>query len=102
MFNWLEAGRLERVAASEWEVWQGHNRKGAVEAEEDLNFEVADKATVGGNGSGKLVLFFERDFPSKGFFANDRARTIDDCQVLLLHFNKMMRELVRYGDYHKG
>jgi len=98
LFNWLETGGLERAVASEREVWQGRNRKGTVEAEEDLDFKVADKATVGGNGGSELVLLFEGDFPSESFFTSDRAGTVDDRQALLLRFDEVTRELVRYGD----
>jgi len=73
-----------------------------VEAKEDLDFEVADKATVGGNGVCKLMLFFDHGFPSDSFFASDRARTIDNHQVLLLCFNKVTRELVRYSGNVRG
>jgi len=102
LFNWSKMGGPECAAASEREVWQGRNRKGAVEAEEDLNFKVADKATVGGNSSGKLVLFFERDFSSEVFLTGNRARTVDDRQALLLCFNEVTRELVRYGGNVRG
>jgi len=54
--NRTEVGRAECSVASEREVWQGRNRKGTVESEEDLDFEVAGKATVGGDGVGKLIL----------------------------------------------
>jgi len=87
---------------SEREVWQGRNRKGTVEAEEDLNFEVADKATVGGNGSGELVFLFEGGFSSNSFFAGDRAGTVDDRQALLLRFDEVAGKLVRYGGKRKG
>ena len=102
LFNWSKTGGLEHAAASKREVWQGRDRKGMVEPEEDLDFKVTDKATVGGNGSGELVLLFERNFSSKDFFAGDRAGTVDDRQALLLHFDQVTRELVRYGDYRKG
>jgi len=87
---------------SKTEVWQGWNRKGVVEAEENLYFKGAGKVTVGGNGSGELVLFFDRCLSSKGFFIGDRAGTVHDHQALLLHFDKVTREMVRYGDYLKG
>jgi len=86
LFNRSEMRGPEGVAASKREVWQGWNRKGTVEAKEDLDFEVIGKVTVGSNGCGKLVFLFEGCFPSNGLFAGDRARTINNCQVLLLHF----------------
>jgi len=98
-FNQSKMGGPEGVAASKREVWQGQNRKGTVEAKEDLDFEVAGKATVGGNGGSELVLLFDRCISSEGFFAGDRARVVDDCQGLLLRFDKMTREMVWYGDY---
>jgi len=67
------------VAASEREVWQGWNRKGTVESEEDLDFEVAGKATVGGNGGGELIFLFEESLSSDSFFTGDRARAVNDC-----------------------
>ena len=73
-----------------------------MEAEEDLNFEVADKATVGGNGSGELVFLFEGGFSSDSFFAGDRAGTVDDRQALLLRFDEVAGKLVRYGGNGKG
>jgi len=69
-----------------------------VESEEDLDFEVAGKATVGGNGSGKLILFFEGSLSSDSFFAGDRARAVDNRQALLLRFDEVAGKLVRYGD----
>jgi len=59
LFNRSETRGPEGAVASEREVWQGQNRKGMVESEEDLDFEVAGKATIGGNGSGKLIFLFE-------------------------------------------
>jgi len=56
VLNGTEAGRAERPAASEREVWQGQDRKGTKESEEYFDFEVAGKVTVGGNGVGKLIL----------------------------------------------
>jgi len=102
LFNQSEARGPEGAVASEREIWQGRNRKGTVESEEDLDFEVTGKATVGGNGGGKLVLLFEGGFSSDSFFAGDRARTVNDHQALLLRFNKVTGELVRYGDYLYG
>jgi len=97
LFNWSEMRGLEGVVASKREVWQGRNRKGTVEAEEDLDFEVAGKATVGGNGGGELILLFKGGLSSDSFFARDRARTIDGRQALLLRFDEVMGKLVRYG-----
>jgi len=73
-----------------------------VEAEEDLDFEVADKATVGGNGSGKLVFLLEGCFSSDSFFAGDRAGTVNDRQALLLRFDEVTGKLVRYGGNARG
>ena len=73
-----------------------------MEAKEDLDFEVAGKATVGGNSSSKLILLFEGGFSGNSFFAGDRARTVDDCQALLLRFDKVTGKLVQYGDYLYG
>jgi len=87
---------------SKREVWQGRNRKGTVESEEDLDFEVAGKVTVGGNGSGELILFFEGGFSSNSLFAGDRARTIDDRQALLLRSDEVTGKLVRYGGNVRG
>ena len=98
LFNWSKMGGLERAAVSEQEVWQGQNRKGMVEAKEDLDLKVTGKATVGSNGSGELVFLFKDCFSSESFFTGDRAGTVDDCQVLLLHFDEVTREVVRYGD----
>jgi len=98
LFNRSETRGPEGAAASEREVWQGRNRKGTVESEEDLDFEVTGKATVGGNGSGKLTLFFDGGLPSDSFFAGDRARTVDNRQALLLRFDEVAGKLVRYGD----
>jgi len=56
VLNGTEVGRVERSAASEREVWQGQDRKGTKESEEYFDFEVAGKATVGGDGVGKLIL----------------------------------------------
>jgi len=102
LFNWLETRGPECVAASEREVWQGRDRKGMVEAEEDLDFKVAGKVTVGGNGGSKLVFLFDGCLPSEVFFAGDRARTVDNRQVLLLRFNKVAGKLVWYGGNSKG
>jgi len=102
LFNRSEARGPEGVAASEREVWEGRNRKGTVEAEEDLDFEVADKVTVGGNGSGELVFLFEGCFSSGSFFAGDRAGTVNDCQALLLRFDEVTGKLVRYGGNVRG
>jgi len=98
LFNRSKTRGLEGVTASEREVWQGRNRKGMVESEEDLDFEVAGKATIGGNGSGELILFFEGGFSSDSFFAGDRVRTVDNRQALLLCFDEVVGKLVRYGD----
>jgi len=98
LFNRLKMGGPERAAASEREVLQGWDRKGMVEAEEDLNFKVADKATVGSNGNCKLVLLFERVFSSEVLFASDRAGTVNDRQALLLRFDEVVGKLVWYGD----
>jgi len=38
LFNRSETRGLEGTAASEREVWQGRNRKGTVEAEENLQW----------------------------------------------------------------
>jgi len=73
-----------------------------VEAEEDLDFEVAGKATVGGNGSGELIFLFEGGFSSDSFFAGDRAGTINDRQALLLLFDEVAGKLVRYGGNVRG
>jgi len=73
-----------------------------VEAKEDLDFEVAGKVTVGGNGGGELILLFEGSFSSDSFFAGDRARAVNDRQALLLRFNEVLGELVWYGDYLYG
>jgi len=102
LFNRSETRGPEGTAASEREVWQGRNRKGTVESEEDLDFEVAGKATVGGNGSGKLVLFFEGGLSRDSFFAGDRAGTVDDRQALLLRFDEVAGKLVRYGGNVRG
>jgi len=67
-----------------------------------LDFKVTGKATVGGNGGGKLVLLFEGCFPSNSFFTGNRTRTIDNRQALLLRFDKMTGKLVWYGDYLYG
>jgi len=98
LFNRSEMRGPEGATASKREVWQGRNRKGTVVSEEDLDFEVADKATIGGNGSGKLILFFEGGFSSDSFFAGDRVRTVDNRQVLLLRSDEVAGKLVRYGD----
>jgi len=55
LFNWSKTRGPEGVAVSEREVWQGRNRKGMVEAKEDLDFKVAGKATVGGNSGSDLI-----------------------------------------------
>jgi len=89
LFNWSETRGPEGAATSEREVWQGRNRKGTVESEEDLDLEVAGKATVGGNGSGELIFFFEGSFSSDSFFAGDRVRTVDDRQALLLRSDEV-------------
>jgi len=102
LFNRLETRGTEGTAASEREVWQGWNRKGMVEAEEDLDFEVAGKVTVGSNSSGELIFLFEGDFSSDSFFAGDRARAINDCQALLLRFDEVAGKLVRYGGNIRG
>jgi len=68
-----------------------------VEAEEDLDFKVAGKAAVGGNGGSKLVFLFEGSFSSDSFFAGDRARTVNDRQALLLCLDEVAGKLVRYG-----
>ena len=102
LFNRLETRGLEGMAASEREVWQGQNRKGMVGAEEDLDFKVAGKATVGSNGGGKLILLFEGSFSSDCFFTGDRAGTVNDRQVLLLRFDEMAGKLVRYGGNVRG
>jgi len=99
LFNQSETRGPEGAAASEREVWQGRNRKGTVEAKENLDFEVADKATVGGNGSGKLVFLLEGSFSSNSFCAGDRAGTVDDRQALLLRSDEVTGKLVRYGDF---
>jgi len=102
LFNRSETRGPEGAAACEREVWQGRNRKGTVEAEEDLDFEVAGKATVGGNGSGKLVFFFEGCFSGDSFFAGDRVGTVNDRQALLLRFDEVTGKLVRYGGNVRG
>jgi len=73
-----------------------------VEAKEDLDFEVAGKVTVGGNGGGELILLFEGGFSGDSFFAGDRAGTVDDRQALLLRFDEVAGKLVRYGGNGKG
>ena len=98
LFNRSETRGPEGAATSEREVWQGQNRKGTVEAEKDLDFEVTGKVTVGGNSGGELIFLFEGGFSSDSFFAGDRARTVDDRQVLLLRFDEVTGKLVRYGD----
>jgi len=102
LFNRSETRGPEGAAASEREVWQGRNRKGTVETEEDLDFEVADKATVGDNGSGELIFFFESGLSSDSFFAGDRAGTVNDRQVLLLRFDEVAGKLVRYVGNVRG
>jgi len=102
LFNRSETRGLEGAAASEREVWQGRNRKGMVESVEDLDFKVTGKATVGGNSGSELIFLFKGGFSSDSFFAGDRARTIDDHQVLLLRFDEVAEKLVRYGDYLCG
>jgi len=99
LFNRSETRGPEGAAVSEREVWQGQNRKGTVEAEEDLDFEVAGKATVGGNGSGELPFLFKGGFSNHRFFTGYRTRTVNDRQALLLRFNEVTGKLVRYGDY---
>jgi len=99
LFNRSETRGPEGAAASKREVWQGRNRKGTVEAEEDLDFEVADKATVGGNGSGELIFLFEGGFSNDRFFTGYRTRTVNDRQTLLLRFDEVTGKLVQYGDY---
>jgi len=95
--NRSETRGPEGAAASEREVWQGRNRKGMVEAEEDLDFEVTGKATVGSNGSSELVFLFEGCFSGDSFFAGDRAGAVDNRQALLLRFDEVTGKLVRYG-----
>jgi len=73
-----------------------------VESKEDLDFEVAGKATVGSNGSGELIFLFEGSFSSDSFFAGDRVRTVNDCQALLLRFDEVAGKLVQYGGNSKG
>ena len=73
-----------------------------MEAEEDLDFKVAGKVTVGGNGGGELIFLFEGGFSSNSFFAGDRARAVDDRQALLLRFDEVTGKLVRYGGYLYG
>jgi len=102
LFNRSETRGPEGTAASEREVWQGRNRKGTVEAKEDLNFEVAGKATVGSNGSGELIFLFEGGLSSNCFFAGDRAGTVDDRQALLLRSDEVTGKLVRYGGNIRG
>jgi len=102
LFNRSEMRGPEGAVASEREVWQGRNRKGTVEAEEDLDFEVAGKATVGGNGSSELIFLFEGSFSSDSFFAGDRAGTVNDRQALLLRFDEVAGKLVRYGGNVRG
>jgi len=102
LFNRSETRGPEGAAASEREVWQGWNRKGTVEAEEDLDFEVAGKATVGGNSSSELVFLLEGCFSGDSFFARDRAGTINDRQALLLCFDEVTGKLVRYGGNVRG
>jgi len=100
--NRLETRGPEGTAASEREVWQGRNRKGTVESEEDLDFEVTGKATVGSNGSGELVFLFEGGFSSNSFFAGDRVGTVNDRQALLLRFDEVVGKLVRYVGNVRG
>ena len=102
LFNRSETRGPEGATVSEREVWQGQNRKGTVESEENLDLEVAGKATVGGNGSGELILLFKGGFSSDSFFAGDRARTVDDCQALLLCFDEVTGKVVRYGGKVRG
>jgi len=98
LFNWLEMRGPEGAVASEREVWQGWNRKGMVESEENLDFEVAGKATIGSNGGGELIFLFEGSFSDGRFFTGDRARTVDNRQALLLLSDEVAGKLVRYGD----
>jgi len=102
LFNRSETGGPEGAAVSEREVWQGQNRKGMVESEEDLDFKIAGKVTVGGNGSGELILFFKGGLSDDSFFAGDRVRPVDNRQVLLLRFDEVAGKLVRYGGNGKG
>jgi len=102
LFNRSETRGPEGAAASEREVWQGRNRKGTVESEEDLDFEVAGKTTVGGNSSGELLFFLEGGLSSDSFFAGDRAGTVDNRQALLLRSDEVAGKLVRYGGNVRG
>ena len=97
-----EAGRAECSAASKREVWQGWDRKGTKESEEYFDFEVAGKATVGGNGVGKLILLLNCRLPCLCLSTCDRARTINNRQALLLRFDEMVGKLVWYGGNVRG
>ena len=90
------------MAASEREVWQGQDRKGTVEAKEDLNFEVTGEGTVGSDGIGELVFLLNCQLPCLCFSTCDRVGAVDNHQVLLLHFDKVAGKLVQYGDKRKG
>ena len=102
VLNGTEAGGAERLAASEREVQQGWERKGTKESEEYFDFEVAGKATVGGDGIGKLILLFNCRLPFLRLSTCDRARTVNDCQVLLLRFDEVAGKLVQYGGNVRG
>jgi len=102
VLNGTEAGRAERSAASEREVWQGRDRKGMKESKEYFDFKVAGKVTVGGDGVGKLVLLLNCRLPCLRLSTCDRARTINDRQALLLCFDEMAGKLVRYGGNVRG
>ena len=93
-----EARGAEHATASEREVWQGQDRKGTKESEEYFDFEVAGKMTIGSDSVGELIFLFEGSFSDDRFFTGDRARTVDNRQVLLLRFDEVTGKLVRYGD----
>jgi len=97
VLNGTEVGRAEHSAASEREVWQGRDRKGMKESKEYFDFEVAGKATVGGDGVGKLILLLNCRLPCLHLSTCDRARTINDRQALLLRSDEVAGKLVQYG-----
>jgi len=102
VLNRTEARGAERAAASEREVWQGRDRKGMKEAEEDLDFEVTGKVTVGSDGIGELIFLLNCRLPCLCFSTCDRVRATNDRQALLLHFNEVAGKLVWYGGNIRG
>jgi len=102
VLNGTEARGAERAVVSEREVWQGRDRKGTKESEEYCDFEVAGKVTVGGDGVGELILLLNCRLPCSRFSTCDRARTVNDRQVLLLRFDEVAGKLVWYGGNIRG